>query len=197
MKKQICIIENGFIVFRSILHDDRYTFACVWTNPNSIFATVKFVSQKHGFWTLQQLLQAMKIVDHAVFSSRMGIKKNYWVPSQDYTADDPLIRCFYRLNIQLFASMCESSHYRDGEWFVVSGLFFLLLQRLSINKWLCTIQNWPFYDPPKAQLRHGQFSKKKAIICFEVLLARTIFVGFSSLWNTQTVDCCFVSRSYA
>ena len=29
MKKQICRIEIGFIVFQNILHDDQYTFACV------------------------------------------------------------------------------------------------------------------------------------------------------------------------
>ena len=39
--------------------------------------------------------------------------------------------------------------------------------------------------------------KKQAIICFDVLLPRTTFVGFASSWKTHTVDCCFVSGSYA
>ena len=38
--------------------------------------------------------------------------------------------------------------------------------------------------------------KKHAIICFEVLLPRTTFVGFGSSSKTHTVDCCFVSGSY-
>ena len=41
------------------------------------------------------------------------------------------------------------------------------------------------------------FSKKQAIICLEVLRARTTFVGFGSSWNTHTVDCCLLSDSYA
>ena len=46
--------------------------------------------------------------------------------------------------------------------------FFLFLLRLLANKWLCTIQNWPFYVAPMVRLRQLQFFRKRLLL---VLLA--------------------------
>jgi len=51
-------------------------------------------------------------------------------------------------------------HCHDEEWFCIASCFFLFLQGLLANKWLCIIQNWPFYDP-LALSPHIHLSKKK------------------------------------
>src|SRR5215467_1353552 len=99
----------------------------------------------------------MKIVDHAVYSSRMGTKKNHWVPNQGCTADDPSIRCFECSNSLLFEPMCESSHCHDEEQSDVSCLFSLFHRRFLANRWLCTTQNLLFYDLLEALLQYDQF----------------------------------------
>lgn len=58
------------------------------------------------------------------------------MPNQGCTADDPSIRCFDWQNIELFGLMCESSHYHGEEWSHIA-LYFLFLQRLLANKWMC------------------------------------------------------------
>ena len=122
-QKQILIRENRFIVFQNIPHWDLYTFACVWTNCRSTFATLIEVSPKHGFWKHPPLLPVSKNVDLSFYFLRTGIKRSYSVPSQDYAADDLSNQCFERSKMRLFDPMCEGSHFRGEEWSGIGGWF--------------------------------------------------------------------------
>ena len=89
------------------------------------------IAPKHGFWTLQPLLQAIKIVVHASYLWLLGSGRSHWVPSRDCNADDSLIRSFECSNTRLFDVMCVSSHYRDAKWFAVLGCFLSICWNLG------------------------------------------------------------------
>lgn len=82
------------------------------------------VSQKRGFWTHRQLLQALIIVDNVVFSSyrRVQTIRYLCVPSPGYKPNDSSIRCFDQSKMEIYR-----------------------LRWLSANKWLCAFQNWSLY----------------------------------------------------
>lgn len=87
------------------------------------------------------LLFTPKIVNQVVYFSQTEAKRNQWMPQQDYTADDLSTRCFDRKYMQLFLSMCKSSHCQGEKLSCVADRVFLFIQKLFVNKWLCTIQN--------------------------------------------------------
>ena len=86
-----------------------------------------------------------------------GIKRSHSVPTQDYTADDLSNRCFECSKMELLEPMCESSHCRGEEWFVLGDWFSWFLGRQLANKWLCTAHNWLFCFILVVLLRHVQF----------------------------------------
>lgn len=56
------MIRFGFIVFQNILHEDQYTFACIWANFLNTFSIPNEIPPKHGFWMHQKLLQSIAVL---------------------------------------------------------------------------------------------------------------------------------------
>ena len=127
-----------------------------------------------------------------------GNKRIHSVSSQDCMADNSSNRCFECSKMQLFEPMCESSHCCCEKCSAFGGWFSWFLLKTTGKQMVV-------YHSELTILRCSGgtiatcpvFPKKQAIICLEVLRARVTFVGFGSSWNTQTVDCCLLSGSYA
>ena len=129
-----------------------YIFPCVWTNCRITFATLVEISSKHTFWTHQSLLQVAKNVDFSFYFLHTGIKRTHSMPSQDYTANDSLNRCFDCSKMLVFELMCESSHCCGQERSVFGGWFSCFLGTQQ-----CYIQNWLFCVLIVLRLRHVHF----------------------------------------
>jgi len=130
MKKQLCLIKNGFIVFQNILLDDHTLlhafepiFVTLFPLRLRYLQNVVFKRSNNFFWR-RKSLSTQLILHNFITSSHKEIKRSHWMLNQDCT-DDLSIRHFGRSNRQLFGEMCESSHCLDEElFFITRGCFF-------------------------------------------------------------------------
>ena len=149
------------------------TFACVWTNCWSTFATLIEVPLKHAFSTPQPLLQVSKNVDlsfHFLRTSKSGLYGGWLMKSMFWVLNNAVV----------WTDMWELSLSR---WRVIR------LRRLVFPiSWRTTAKQIVVYHSELTVLRCSSgtiakctvFPKKQVIICLEVVRVRPIFVGFGS-----------------
>ena len=147
----------------SILHEHLTIkkISSRWTTQNLSIAQKK----TRVDWSKEMLQCFIVTCDttwiYVFYFLRTRRKRSHAVPSQDYTADDSLNRCFECLKMQLLEPICEESpHCRSEEWTVFGGWFSWFLGIQMANKWLCFTQNWLFCVVLAVRLWHVQFFRK-------------------------------------
>ena len=94
-------------------------------------------------------------------------------------AGGPSIRCSDRSDIQLFGPMRERSHCHGEGGSYVAGCFFLISSKISGKNIVEHHSKLTLLRLSSSFVATCPFiPKKQATVCFEMLLARTHFVGF-------------------
>ena len=101
------------------------------------------------------------------------------MPNQGFTVDSPSIRCFCISENPLFEPMCESSHCHLEE-LCASSTFFQISPTIYGKQIVINHSELiGLYCSNATVVMLPSMLKKQANICFDMLLARTIFLDFA------------------
>ena len=193
MKQQIFMIETSFLKYSPW----RSMHFCMHLNQFlNYFVHSYWGNCKTCVWIDQPFLRASKIVVHVIYfwSTEQKVngcqikvvrRFNHHFDNLAFQIVSPLGRCM-RARIAMMKNyepvfrVFQIPPTDFGKLIVVyhSILNALCFSNDNVTTWLV-------------------LPKKQTTICFDLILARTTCVGFCLSWKTHTIDCCFVSDSYA